>query len=173
MLLFGAGLLLRSFQSVRAMDLGFDPERLLSVAIRFPQAKRPDQALLFYRELTPRLEALPGVEEVGLIEDVFGGGNTSGRITIEEGMTQASPTELGQVRADSITPSWFQTIGAPLLRGRTFDESDRVGAPPIAIINEIMARRLWPGQDPVGKRFKFGPRESRQPWLTVVGLARD
>jgi predicted permease len=172
-LLFGAGLLVRSFHSVRAMDLGFDPARLLSVAIRFPQAKSPDRAVLFYGELIPRLEALPGVEAVGLIEDVFGGGNTTGRITIEEGLKLASATELGQVRADSITPSWFRTIGAPLLRGRAFDESDRVAALPVAIINETMAQRLWPGQDPVGKRFKFGPPESRQPWLTVVGLARN
>ncbi|MCI0538707.1 MAG: ABC transporter permease, partial [Verrucomicrobiales bacterium] len=172
-LLFGAGLLLRSFQSVRAMDLGFDPERLFCVGIRFPQIKSREEAVVFYSELTRRLESLPGVEAVGLIEDAFGGGNAAGRITIEEDMTQRSQIELGQVRRDSITPSWFQAIGAPLLRGRGFDESDRAGAPPAAIINETMAQRLWPGQDPVGKRFKFGPPESPTPWLTVVGLARD
>jgi predicted permease len=172
-LLFGAGLLLRSFQSVLAMDLGFDPERLLCASIRFPQLKSREQAGLFYSELTRRLEALPGIEGVGLIEDVFGGGNAVGRITVEEGLTPASPADFGQVRRDAITPSWFQAIGAPLLRGRAFDESDRAGGLPVAIINEIMARRLWPGEDPVGKRFKFGPPESPAPWLTVVGLARD
>ncbi|MBI2949123.1 MAG: ABC transporter permease [Verrucomicrobia bacterium] len=172
-LLFGAGLLLRSFQSVRAMDLGFDAERLFCVGIRFPQTKSRDEAVMFYGELTRRLEALPGVEGVGLIEDAFGGGNAAGRITIEEGATPASQVELGLVRSDSITPSWFQAVGAPLLRGRAFDESDRAGALPVVIINETMARRLWPGQDPVGKRFKFGLPESRQPWLTIIGLARD
>ena len=171
-LLFGAGLLLRSFQSVRAMDLGFDPERLLCLGIRFPQIKSGEEAVLFYGELTRRLEALPGIEGVGLIEDAFGGPNSADRITVEDAVTHGSGVELSP-RSDSITPSWFQAIGAPLLRGRAFDESDRAGAPPVAIINETMARRLWPGQDPMGKRFKFGRPESRAPWLTVVGLARD
>ena len=172
-LMFGAGLLLRSFQSVRAMDLGFEPERLLCVPLRFPQMKSPDEAVVFYSALARRLEGLPGIESVGLIEDVFGGGNANGRITIDDGMTPASQADFGQVRRDAITPSWFQAIGAPLLRGRTFDESDRAGALPVAIINETMARQLWPGEDPVGKRFKLGPPESPAPWLKVVGLARD
>jgi len=172
-LLFGAGLLLRSFQSVRAMDLGFDPERLLLVGTRFPQMKNREEAAVFYGELSRRLEALPGVQAVGLIEDVFGGGNANGRVSIEEDMTPALQADFGQVRRDSITPSWFQAMGAPLLRGRAFDEGDRAGTLPVVIINETMSRRLWPGQDPVGKRFKLGPPESSFPWLTVVGLAPD
>jgi predicted permease len=170
-LLFGAGLLLRSFQSVCAMDLGFDSERLLCVQIRFPKMKNPEEAVVFYGELPRRLDALPGVKSVGLIEDVFGGGNLTGIITTEENMTQALP--INQVRRDSITPGWFQTMGAPLLRGRAFDEADRAGALPVAIINETMAQHLWPGQDPISKRLKLGPRDSQLPWLTVVGLARD
>ncbi|HKS37679.1 MAG TPA: ABC transporter permease [Verrucomicrobiae bacterium] len=172
-LLFGAGLLLRSFQNVRTKDLGFNPENLLSATLALPQFKTNEAATVFYTELSRRLEALPGVEAVGLIGDVFGGPNAAGRITIDGGPNQGMLTELNEVRSDEITPSWFRAVGAPLLRGRLFDEGDRSGTIRVAIINETMARRLWPGEDPVGMRFKFGPPESRNPWLTVVGLARD
>jgi putative ABC transport system permease protein len=172
-LLFGAGLLLRSFQSARAVNLGFNPERLLSVAIRFPQTKNSDEALVFYRELTLRLEAMPGVQSVGLIEDVFGGGNAPGLVTLEAGGTPAAQAELGSVRRDAVTPEWFRAIGAPLMRGREFNDSDRAGGVAVAIVNETMARRLWPGQDPLGQRFKLGAPDSRAPWLSVVGLAAD
>ncbi|MBI4659300.1 MAG: ABC transporter permease [Verrucomicrobia bacterium] len=172
LLLSGAGLLLRSFQSVRALDVGFNPERVLCANLRFPQSASRTNAVLFYQELTRRLETLPGVEAVGLIEDVFGGGNTGGRVTVE-GATDAETTEVTQVRLDSITPSWFQSVGAPLLRGRLFEEPDRAGSPSVAIINEAMARRFWPGQDALGKRFKFGRADSNAPWLTVVGVVGD
>jgi predicted permease len=171
-LLFGAGLLVRSFQNVRAKDLGFIPENLLIANLRIPQSKSNQAAVVFYTELNRRLEALPGVEAVGLIGDVFAGGAPR-RITTDGGVTTGALTDLNEVRSDEITPSWFRAVGAPLLRGRLFDEGDRSGTIPVAIINETMARRLWPGEDPVGRRFKFGPPESRQPWLTVVGLARD
>jgi putative ABC transport system permease protein len=141
--------------------------------VRLPQLKTNEAATVFYTELSRRLEALPGVEAVGLIDDVFGGPNAGGRITTDGGATPGTLTDLNEVRSDAISPSWFRAVGAPLLRGRLFDEGDRSGTIRVAIINETMARRLWPGEDPVGKRFKFGPPESRQPWLTVVGLARD
>jgi len=172
-LLFGAGLLLRSFQNARAKDLGFNPGNLLIANLRLPPLKTNEAAVVFYTELSRRLEALPGVEAVGLIDDVFGGRNAAGRITTEAGATAGMLNDLNEVRRDAITPSWFQAVGAPLLRGRSFDDGDRSGTIRVAIINETMARRLWPGEDPVGKRFKFGPLESQQPWLTVVGLARD
>jgi putative ABC transport system permease protein len=171
-LLFGAGLLLRSFQNVRAKDFGFNPENLLIANLRLPQLKTNEAAVVFYTELSRRVEALPGVEAVGLIDDVFGGRNAAGRITIDGGAIPEM-LDLNEVRRDTITPSWFRAVGAPLLRGRLFDEGDRSGTIPVAIINETMARRLWPGEDAVGKRFKFGPPESRNPWLTIVGLARD
>jgi putative ABC transport system permease protein len=172
-LLFGAGLLVRSFQNVRAKDLGFNSENLLLANLRLPQLKSNEAAVVFYAELNRRLEALPGVEGVGLIDDVFGGPNAAGPITLDGGPTPAMPIDLNEVRSAAITPSWFRTAGAPLLRGRLFDERDRSGTMRVAIVNETMAQRLWPGEDPLGKRFKFGPPESQNPWLTVVGLARD
>jgi predicted permease len=170
-LLFGAGLFLRSFQNVRTKDLGFNPENLLIMNLRLPQLKTNESATVFYTELSRRLETLPGVEAAGLISDIFGGANVAARITIDGGT--AMVTDLNEVRSDAITPSWFRAVGAPLLRGRLFDAGDRAGTLRVAIINPTMARRLWPGEDPVGKRFKFGPAESQEPWLTVVGLAPD
>jgi predicted permease len=170
-LLFGAGLLLRSFQNVRTKDLGFNPENLLIMNLRLPQLKTNESATVFYTELSRRLETLPGLEAAGLISDIFGGANVAARITLDGGT--AMVTDLNEVRSDAITPSWFRAVGAPLLRGRLFDAGDRSGTLPVVIINQTMARRLWPGEDPVGKRFKFGPAESREPWLTVVGLAPD
>jgi putative ABC transport system permease protein len=172
-LLFGAALLVRSFQNVRAKDLGFNSENLLIWNLRLPQSKSNEAAVVFYTELSRRLEALPGVEAVGLIGDVFGGRNAAGRITTEAGGAAGVLNDLNEVRSDEITPSWFQAVGAPLLRGRLFDDSDRAGTIPVAVINETMARRLWPGEDPLGRRFKFGPPASQNPWLTVVGIARD
>ncbi|HTE91876.1 MAG TPA: ABC transporter permease [Terriglobales bacterium] len=170
--LFGAGLLLRSFQSVRALDAGFNPEHVFCANVKFPKNRSDDEALLFYQELIQRFEALPVVESAGLIDDVFGGGNAGGRIAVEGAAIDTSAEET-QVRRDSITSSWFRAIGAPLLRGRLFDESDRKGSPPVAIINEMMARRFWPGRDPLGRRFKIGRADSNAPWLTVVGVASD
>jgi putative ABC transport system permease protein len=172
-LLFGAGLLLRSFQSVRTVDIGFHPERVLCANIRLPRTRNPDEALMFFQELNRRLEKLPGVQAVGLITDVFGGGNASGVITLEDGAADAGGPEISQVRMDSLTPDCFQAMGAPLLRGRFFDDGDRRGSPPVAIINDTMARRFWPGRDPLGKRFKFGRGDSTAPWLTVVGVVGD
>ncbi|MBI4663227.1 MAG: ABC transporter permease [Verrucomicrobia bacterium] len=167
-LLFGAGLLVRSFQNVRTKDLGFNPDNLLIVNLRLPQLKTNESATVFYTELSRRVETLPGVEAAGLISDIFGGGGAR-RITIDGGTV----TDLNEVRSDAITPSWFRAVGAPLSRGRLFDAGDRSGTLPVVIINQTVARRLWPGEDPVGKRFKFGSAESREPWLTVVGLATD
>jgi putative ABC transport system permease protein len=172
-LLFGAGLLLRSFQNVLAKDPGFNSENLLIWNLRLPKSNSNEAAVVFYAELSRRLEAISGVEAVALIDDILGGRNAAGRITIEGGPNAEILNDLNEVRSDAITPSWFRAVGAPLLRGRTFDERDRSGTIPVVIINETMARRLWPGEDPVGKRFKFGPPLSQQSWLTVVGLARD
>ena len=172
LLLVGSGLLLRSFQSIRALDPGFNADRVLSVGIKLPLTINRTNSTLFYQELSARLEALPAVESVGLIEDVFGGGNSGGRITVE-GASLESVEEVTPIRFDSITPSWFQAVGAPLLRGRLFEERDRAGVPGVAIINETMARRFWAGQDALGKRFKFGRIDSTAPWLTVVGIVRD
>src|SRR5262245_9813451 len=172
-LLFGAGLLVRSFQNVRAKDLGFNPENLLIMNLRLPQSKSNEAAVVFFTELSRRLETLPGVEAAGLIGDVFGGPNAAGRITTDGGASAGMLADLNEVRSDEITHSWLRTVRAALLRGRLFDEGDRSGTIPVAIINQTMARRLWPGEDPVGRRFKFGPLESRNPWLTVVGLAPD
>jgi predicted permease len=172
LLLVGAGLLFRSFQLVRTLDTGFDPERVLSAGIRVPVTANRTNSALIYQDLSRRLEALPGIESVGLIEDVFGGGNSGGRITLE-GAALDSAAEVTPIRLDSMTPSWFQAVGAPLLRGRFFDEHDRAGTLRVAIINETMARRFWPGQDALGKRFKLGRADSTAPWLTVVGVVRD
>jgi len=172
-LLSSAGLLVRSFQSVRAKELGFSSEHLLIANVRLPQLKANEAVVAFHAELARRVAALPGVEAAGLVDDVFGESNTGTGITTEAGATAGRLVDLNEVRSSQISPSWFQAVGAPLLRGRSFDEGDRSGSIPVAIINETMARRLWPGEDPIGQRFKFGPLESQQPWLTVVGLARD
>jgi putative ABC transport system permease protein len=168
-LLFAAGLLVRSFQNVRTKDLGFNPKNLMIVNLRLPQSKTNESASVFYTELSGRLETLPDIEGVGLISDIFGGANVAATVTLDGGIV----ADLSEVRSDAITPRWFHAVGTPLLRGRAFDSGDHAGALRVAILNQTMARRLWPREDPVGKRFKFGPTESREPWLTVVGLAPD
>jgi putative ABC transport system permease protein len=77
------------------------------------------------------------------------------------------------LRRDEVSADFFKTLGTPLLRGRFFSNADGLDAPPLAIINEVMARRAWPTRDPVGKRFKLGPPDSNRPWYTVVGVVAD
>ena len=78
-----------------------------------------------------------------------------------------------RVPFDSISPNFFEVVGTPLLRGRSFTDADRDGTTPVVIVNETMAKRFWPGEDPVGKRIKYGNVEGESPWLTIVGVVGD
>src|SRR5499426_1539259 len=173
LLLAGAGLLLRSFSKLQAVDPGFDPARVLLAQLTPARNGSSDQWRVFYQQLSERIAALPGVEAAGLTEEIFRSGNPDGLITIEGGSPDSSATARIPFSEDAISEGFFQTLRAPLRKGRFFNAQDNQAAVRVTIINETMARRFWPGEDALGKRFKLGPAQSTNPWLTVVGVVGD
>lgn len=170
-LLFAAGLLVRSWQHVENVDTGFRPNRVLTMQLRTPVRMPPSQRAHFYTQLLQEVAAVPGVESAGFTSDLFIT-STREQILTAEGDVRDIPERL-QLRRDEVSPDFFQTVGTPLHAGRFFSDGDGPDAPRVAIINHTLARRLWPKGDPVGRRFKFGPAHSNGVWFTVVGVVAD
>jgi len=173
LLLAGAGLLLRSFSKLQAVDPGFDPAQALTIQLTPARNSTADQWRVFYGQLSERVAALPGVEAVGLTSEIFISGNPDGLITVEGAAPEVAATARIPFRRDVISEGLFRTLRVPLRTGRFFNSQDNPGAVPVTIINETMARRFWPGEEALGKRFKLGPAQSDSPWLTVVGVVGD
>jgi predicted permease len=173
LLLAGAGLLLRSFSKLQAVDPGFDPARVLHMQLTPARNSTADQWRAFYQQVSERVVALPGVEAAGLTKEIFISGNPDELITLEGAAPDGSATARIPFRRDVISEGLFQTLRVPLRKGRFFNAQDNQGALPVTIINETMARRFWPGEEALGKRFKLGPAQSPNPWLTVVGIIGD
>jgi len=180
--LAGAGLMVRTYSQLTRVELGYRPERLLSMQLSLPRTKYPGpaQVAAFYRELMPRLAALPAVE---------GAAAVSGRPMVDRRNDLTTqdlvlPAARGGGRPGNanfrvVTPGYFHTLGMRLLRGRGFGEEDDAGRPPVAIVNQTMARLFWPRGDAVGQRFRLGssyaaPADgSPGSWVTVVGVVAD
>jgi len=180
-LLVGAGLLLRSWWHVKNIDPAFRPERVLMMELSTPttlhaatareatsaSAQRTD----LYDRVLEQIQAVPGVESAGIIGDLFISNPREQVLTVEtdDGTVSGRP----RLTRAEVSANFFATLGTPLLRGRFFSLADGRESAPVAIINEAMARRSWPRGDPVGRRFKYGLRDSDQRWYTVVGVVAD
>ncbi|HEV2350546.1 MAG TPA: ABC transporter permease [Terriglobia bacterium] len=173
-LLVGAGLLVRSFESVLETKPGFQPDHVLTASLYLPSAKynEDQQVRNFYRELIARLERLPGAKMAGASTDLplEGGWN---HLFTPEGYQPPPGAGLNISYHSIILGNYLQTMGIPLLRGRYFTEQDKIDSTPVLIVSESLARRYWPNQDPIGKRLKWGPPASSDPWLTIVGVVGD
>jgi predicted permease len=168
-LLVGAGLLVRSWQYVTRIDPGFIPERVLVVNITAPPTfSVPAQRTDLYRRVLEQIQAVPGVENAGIIDDLFTGNPREQALTVERDAGTVSERVL--FTRDEVSLDFFRTLGTPLLRGRAFSTGDRPEAPLVAIVNDALARHSWPGQDPMGRRFKLGPQDADGPWYSVVGV---
>jgi predicted permease len=180
-LLVGAGLLVRSWWYVNNIDPGFRPERVLMMELSAPTTLQATtrleaigtsaQRIDLYHRVLEQIQAVPGVESAGITGDLFSENPREHVLTIER--DDGVVSERLRLTRDEVSADFFRTLGTPLLRGRFFSTGDRPEAPRVAIINEAMARRTWPGDDPVGRRFKFGPRDSDSAWHTVVGVVAD
>jgi predicted permease len=169
-LLIAAGLAIRSALEMQKVDPGFKADHVLSLSINMPFTKYPTGVEIanFYRELYQRLGTLPGVVSAGSANSVpLTGGGFTPTLQIEGHPT---PPNQPAPRADLpvANRTYFKTLGIPVLRGRTFLETDNSQAPLVAIANESAAKHFWPGEDPIGKRFKVGATAKK--WVTVVGL---
>jgi len=171
MLLIGAGLFIRSLRSIQSISVGFAREHVL-VATLDPSLHGYDRerGLQLYQSLLERARALPGVTSATLAATVSpnpGGSLIQDNIQIEG---RSGQTGLLEVEYNRVGPDYFATMEMPLTRGRDFTNQDRRGNPPVAVINETMARKLFPGEDPIGKRFRFG---NEDPYTEIIGVARD
>jgi predicted permease len=168
--LIAAGLFVRSLQKAKAVSPGFITENVVLMDLNFGrEGYTQEQALQFQGQLLERVQALPGVQAATIARDrpvSFG----LLRSVFLEGQEPAPGGRGVLVQTNDIGPRYFETLGITLVRGRDFSEADGEKAPPVVIINEVMAKRFWPDQDAVGKRFKFfGDANYRQ----VVGIARE
>jgi putative ABC transport system permease protein len=176
-LLVGAGLLIRSFSRVMTVDPGFEPSGVLTVELALPSQRYPDaaQRSAFYRQLLERLAAQPGVEVAGAIRDVLLSRLPNSAPISIEGRADLSEADRNlPIAFDPVTPDLFRALRIRIVRGRGFTPADDGAAPPVAIVNESLVRRFFPGGDPVGRRVTFGsPDDENVRWLTIVGVAAD
>jgi predicted permease len=175
-LLAASGLLLRSFEKMRAVDLGFRPDHVLTASYSLPQKQYATQAAVdeFNHELLRRLQQLPGVQFAGLTSFLPPSGGNSNSSFIAEGYV--APKGAGMNLATQVTAegNYFQAMGIPLLSGRFFTPADTADTQLVAIVNHKLAEHCWPGSDPVGKRLRLGLQETNPtPWMTVVGEVAD
>jgi predicted permease len=169
-----AGLLGRSLASLSKVDMGFDPERLLTLRTAVPVTGPAtwSRVSTFYRDVLPELRALPGVAAVGGVMSLPTRVQSNGAYVIQGG---SNPAELNiqspQAILNVVTPDYFETMRVPIRAGRDFTDGDRVDAPMVAIVNESLARRSFPGQDPIGRRIQTG-LDTLEP-MTIVGVVAD
>jgi putative ABC transport system permease protein len=174
-LLIGAGLLINSFLRLRNVDPGFRADKLLTMQVVLPKVKYREQAQrsAFYTELLHRVEVLPGVKSAAVTTNLplYKQGNSIG-IEIE-GRPAPEPGKELIVATRVISPRYFSTMGIQLLQGREISGQDKADSPAVAVISETMARRYWPGEDPIGKRISPGKPESPDDWITIIGVVKD
>ncbi|MBD0373380.1 MAG: ABC transporter permease [Pyrinomonadaceae bacterium] len=172
-LLVGAGLMIKSFMRLQGVDPGFKPERILALDVSLPSAKykEPQQQAAFWGQLLGRVSQIPNVESVAAVDTLpFSGGNIISFVV--EGKPAPPPSEVDDAEYRVVTPKYFETMGISLVRGSTFTEQHTGNTPEVMLINETMARKVFPGEDPIGKRLNIGNPGS-SPWRTIIGIVRD
>jgi predicted permease len=172
-LLTGSGLLLRSFDKLRKVDLGFRADHLLTASFGLPGHQYSTQKSVdaFDTALLSKLQQLPGVKAVG-ITDLLPGQESYGAI-FAEGYVPPKGAPIAVAWRGQAMDQYFSAMGIPLLRGREFTTADTASSQLAVIVNRKFAEHYWPGQDPIGKRLHIGFREPPLPWMTVVGEIRD
>src|SRR5438874_3861081 len=181
-LLVGAGLLFASFRELLAVDPGFDPRGVLTASVSLPASRYADRPaqVAFTDEALRRLRALPGVIGVGATDTIPFGDNHSESVILAAGIQMSTVESVISPNQVDVSPGYFEAMHAKLVRGRFFDAHDMQGAPPAVMVDEKLARRFWPNQDPISRRM-FLPTDinnllavnERTVFLTVVGVVRD
>ncbi len=178
-LLVGAGLLLASFRELLAVEPGFRPAHVLTGRISPNPNRYPGGAALrvFVSRALECVRALPGVESAGVTSSLPFGGDPSYSVIVAEGYVMAPGESIVSPRRTRVTPGYFETLGIPLSHGRFFDERDTTDAPRVVIVDERLAQKFWPGENPIGRRMyrPRRPEEVENPapntvYLTVVGV---
>jgi len=170
-LVTGTGLMIRSLMRTQNVDFGYQPHGLLFLHLDAPSGRDPAS---FYDEALRRIGAIPGVQGAGAIDEQFSDYVPDDVIELEGRSQLSKDDQAATCGSHVVSGAYFKTAGVALLRGRYFASEDNAGSQPFAIVNQAMARRFWPGEDPTGKRFRYGvPGESPSAWRTVVGMVGD
>lgn len=174
-LLIGAGLMIRSFMHLIDVNPGLNPENVLTMRLGLPSLKynAPEKRQAFFKELTERVSALPGVQSSSAITGLPLGGNNWGRSLTVEGYPVLSVGQAPSINHCVVTPDYFQTMGIPMMAGRDFTDADSSKGLKVTIIDEGLAREYWPNESAIGKRIRFGPPEDNEPWHTIVGVVGE
>jgi putative ABC transport system permease protein len=183
-LLVGAGLLMRSFQRLSAVHPGFDPNGMLTLTAALPRAPvappqpvaaaTPDTgAVVTGRQLLERLRALPAVVSASVASDIPLGPGGSAIFYSAEGQSITDAQTRPRAYVHRITPEFFATVGAQMLSGRSFSETEMEGRANVVVVTDNLTKRFWQGQDPIGKRIKAGDSASKNPWWTIIGVAHE
>ncbi len=179
LLLVGAGLLIRSLQELAAIQPGYDPSHVLTLRVTLPRLAGPPAAgvvdaktVVTAREILRKVGELPSVDSVATGSDVpMAGGNAI--FYAAEGQSRVTAQNRPRAYVHRVSPSFFQTLRIRLVAGRTFTEEELQGTGNAVIVSENVAKRFWPGQDPIGKRIKQGAAEDPEPWMNIVGVVNE
>lgn len=173
-LLTASGLLLRSFNNMSNVDLGFRPDHLTTAVYALPQKEYPTQARIdgFNHRLLQQLRQLPGVDAVGLTSTLPTTGDGIEAFVVD-GFVDPRGPDRSAASPSQVIGDYFKAMGIPLIRGRYFAETDNENAQLVVIVNREFAAHYWPNQDPIGKRMRVGTLKSPTPWMTVVGEVAD
>jgi len=171
-LLAAAGLMIRSLALLQSTSPGFDSTNLLTLKLSLPYLKYEEEfrRAAFVRELCGRIEAIPDVVSASTIYPMPLGDNSCQTVFVAWDNPKPPARDLPWTEFARISPGYFTTMGIPLLKGRFFTQEDDTNGPDVVIVDETFAERLWPGEDPLGKRVKLGFPEWETPWRTVVGV---
>jgi predicted permease len=172
--LVAAGLFARSLTKAESVDLGYDPRNVLNVGLN-PGLQNYDRPRTeaFYRELLHRVKSLPGVESASLAYSVPLSYYSTGGAIFAEGQVLGRDERAPGGQHNMVSPEYFATMRTPIVSGRAFTEADTATSQLVAIVNQNMARRLWPNQDPIGHRFSYDGESQKGALVTVVGVARN
>jgi len=170
-LLVGAGLMIKSISNLRNYDYKFDPAQIFTARVGLFENDYPtvETRQRFFRDLEDRLVTLPGVSRAALADALPVSGSNRGRLAIE-GQSYVNDQDYPLARFAAIEGDFFQAFGLDVLRGRGFTRQDDGDALPVALVNERFADRFFPGEEPIGRRFRPGASKSEAPWLTIVGV---
>ena len=172
-LVVSTGLLVRTFYHMLAADPGFNPTHVLTFQLALPNSKYTDTDRMaeLYQKVLRALEAVPGVQSAGIVSEVPMGGSTDSTVIRVPDHPRVDGKEHPYVNYSFASPGYFSALGTPLLRGRDFLDTDTLGSAHVTVINNAMAKKYWPGQDPIGR--EVGVENPRWPTRTVVGIVPD
>jgi putative ABC transport system permease protein len=170
--MIGASLMIRSLLKLQNVSPGFNPSGVLTASIDLPESRysKPEQQIAFYRQLEERLEAIPGVTAAGMVSVLPLSGSNQGLGLLIEGRPISGLSDVPILYSRIVNTKYFQAIQIPLRKGRLFSERDTQGAERVLIVNETLAQRYWPNENPIGKRVGTGAPND---WMSVVGVVGD